>query len=100
MRIPKRFKLYGQTVDVELDPLLSSRDDVRGWAVYRESKIRLQTQGENNGFPASHIEQTFCHELVHYLFHCAGYPKDRMDETKVERVANLLHQALTTMEYE
>ena len=99
MQIPKRFKLLGQTIEVVENPSLGVTDDARGMAHYRMSKIEIQPNGENNPFPDSHIGHTFCHELTHFLFHLAGYPEDRSDEIKVDRIAGLLHQALTTMEY-
>ena len=99
-QIPKRFKLYGSTISVVFNPTLLHTDDARGVAVYRDHKIILQPVGEQNPLPATQVEQSFCHELVHFLFHAAGYPEDRADETKVERVSQLFHQALTTMEYE
>jgi hypothetical protein len=100
MQIPKRFKLYGQTINVGWDAKLLHSDDARGMAQYRDNKITLQSSGEHNPHPDTHTEQAFCHELTHYLFHLAGYPEDRADEIKVDRIAQLLHQALTTMEYE
>jgi hypothetical protein len=99
MQIPKRFMLFGQTIHVEFDPELLHRDDARGMASYRNNKILLQPSGEHNPVPPPCVEQVFCHELMHYLFHAAGYPEDRSDETKVDRLSNLLHQALTSMEY-
>jgi hypothetical protein len=100
MRIPKRFQLYGQTIEVVMDPTIGYNDDRGGAADYRNNTIHLQSPGEQTPLPQAHVEQIFCHELVHYLFDMAGYPDDRKDEIKVERISNLLHQALTTAEYE
>ena len=100
MRIPKRFQLYGQTIEVVMDPTIGHNSDCRGLADYRNNKIMLQLPGEQVPCPQSQIEQSFLHELVHYLFDMAGYPDDRKDEVKVERISNLLHQALVTAEYE
>lgn len=100
MRIPKRFKLYAQTIEVEYDEKLLHRDDARGMAFYRDCKIKLQPACDANPIPQGQIEQTFCHELLHFLFNAAGYTEDRADEEKVDRLAHLLHQALETCEYE
>ena len=100
MKIPKRFKLYNHTVSVNVDPALLHKDDARGMAHYRDSRIDLQPVSETNPHPATYMEAAFCHELVHFLFWHSGYADDRQDEVKVERIAQLLHQALTTMEYE
>jgi hypothetical protein len=100
LEIPKRFKLYGHTIEVEWDSMLAHREDARGLAVYREGKILLQPSTGSNPMPQSHIEQAFCHELTHFLFSMAGYEEDRANEEKIERVSNLLHQAFTTAEYD
>lgn len=100
MRIPKSFKMHGHKIEVVHDPQLLHKNDNRGEASYRESKIRLQPCTGDNPIPDSHIEESFCHELIHLLFHHAGYSKDRSDESKVWRLGLLLHQALSTMEYE
>lgn len=100
MNIPKRFQLYGQTIEVVEKPDLLHTDDCRGMAKYRDSRIELQSSSKDNPMPAAQVEQVFCHELVHFLFHMAGYTDDRGDEVKVERISNLLHQALSTAEYD
>ena len=97
MRIPKQFQLYGQTIEVIYDNTLDYVDGRRGEADYRRNRITLQAPGEMIPYPRSHLEQAFIHELVHFLFDMAGYDEDRRDEVKVERISNLLHQALTTM---
>ena len=100
MLIPKRFKLYGQTIEVVMVNTLDYDDGCRGQADYRNNQIKLQLPGEQITMPVTHQEQSFCHELVHFLFSMAGYDEDRKDEVKVERISNLLHQALTSAEYE
>ena len=100
MLIPKRFKLYGQIIEVVMINTLDYDDNCRGQADYRNNQIKLQSPGDQICMPPTHVEQSFFHELVHYLFNAAGYDEDRKDEVKVERISNLLHQALTTAEYE
>lgn len=100
MKIPKRFMLYGQSVEVGYDPALLHKDDARGLAIYRDNKIVLQSSSESNPIPQGQIEQAFCHELMHFLFNAAGYSEDRADEAKVDRLGHLLHQALETAIYE
>jgi len=100
MKIPKRFKLYGHTIEVVWDNTQCHDSDNRGLADYRNNRIVLQPNGDQVKYPQSLVAQAFCHELVHFLLDCAGYPDDRKDETKVERISHLLHQALSTAEYE
>ena len=105
MRIPERFKLFGQTIEVTHDPskFVEEKEGTYGYASYRENKIYLKA--------APHIskemqEQVFLHELMHFiLYHSEGSYKESKDsymhsnEWFVDLCSQLLHQALTTMEY-
>ena len=104
MEIPKRFKLFGQTIEVVFDPTLTHEKDWNGAASYRNGAIKLQPNSEHTPRKQDHIEQTFCHELTHYLLYAAnakaGDKYLHQDEDLVEIVGCLLHQALTTMEHD
>ena len=100
MKIPKRFKLFGQTIEVEMQDFLNDKTDCRGQAKYRENKIYLQIiDGKYYSRPTTNMEQTFCHELVHWIL---SMMHEKIDEDVkfIEIFSGLLHQALTTMEYE
>ena len=99
MKIPKRFKLHGQTIDVIFEHDLSYRNDTRGEARFRQNILALQRGSENSPIPQTHVEQTFCHELVHFLANAACIEDLNQDEAKVDLLGSLLHQALSTMEY-
>jgi hypothetical protein len=88
----------GQTIVVELSDKLIHNDNLVGCAVYRDNKIILQ-----QGTPAvpvikSQFEQTFLHELVHFILDAMGKSELRANEEFVDLFAGLLHQALTTGE--
>ena len=103
MKIPKRFRLLGMIIDVVLVPTLSHKEDVSGFAIYRQNKIEIQPCVDGCPRTPDQIGHTFCHELMHFIFYFAaeGEHKDlHRDELLVNRCAGLLHQALTTMEYE
>ena len=99
MEIPKRFKLFGQVINVTHSKTLIHRDDACGLCSYRDNLIILQAASDDNPLPASQIEQSFCHELMHRLFNDGGYADDRNNEDKVDMMGKLLHQFLTTAEY-
>jgi len=103
MKIPKRFKLFGQTIAVKFDPLLVNENDNLGQAVYRRSEIRLQPNTAAHPRNPDQIGQTFCHELMHHMLYAANAKKGdewlHKDEVLVDVLGSLLHQALTTMEY-
>ena len=104
MKIPKRFKLFGQSIEVEFDPTLNSERDWNGAASYRTNKIQLQPHSIQTPRNDSQIGQTFCHELVHHLLYAANAKEGEKwlhsDEVLVDLLGSLLHQALTTAEYE
>lgn len=100
MKIPKRFKLMGQTIEIVYDSTISDMDGCAGLAKYRWNQIVLQPDTNGVKRPLSKIEQTFCHELVHWIFYMASENKLRANEKLVDTIAGLLHQALSTMEHE
>jgi hypothetical protein len=105
MQIPKRFKLFGNTIEVlrKNADATEARDRV-GFASYRLNEIHISPSTENMPLKQDQVEQAFCHELTHFLFFNAdlknGDESLTRDEEAVDRVSKLLHQALTTMEYE
>lgn len=96
MQIPETFQLHGQTINVKLDSTLTNRTDNRGEALPRTNEIRLQCSSNSIPIPQTLIEQTFCHELVHFLLIHAESEKGD-DEKFVNLIGSLLHQALSTM---
>ena len=97
MKIPKRFKLFGQTIEVEFDSDLAFKDDDVGQACYRENKIKLQEPEKDR--PLEQIESIFWHEVVHFICFVLGYHDQRTDEAFVNRFGNAIHQIISTMEY-
>jgi len=96
MRIPKEFKLFGQTIKVKFIDKLVDEEDSTGQARYRGGKILIQKN--NNGVYRNkeQIEQTFLHELVHYILQKMGKRDLQNDEEFVDVFAGLLHQYETT----
>jgi predicted SprT family Zn-dependent metalloprotease len=106
VKIPKSFKLMGQTIEVtsrEKD-FIENNDRV-AFASYRANEIQLNPFM----FPIkqeSQKQHAFLHELVHFIIYYSGdtykAKTDYMhqDEGFIDLTANLLHQAITTMEYE
>lgn len=108
MRIPKRFKLLGHTVEVvDNDRLLSDRDWT-GAACYAESRIELLPPSAQCPRSESQYAQTFFHELSHFLLYYAGAAINHKlgdelahrNEEFVDLLGSLLHQAIATMEYD
>lgn len=107
MKIPVRFRLLGQTIEVKSDDAHYRDTDWEGSASYRRNEIKLQSNGPQIPLKPEMIEQTFLHELVHYICYQAGAAVNHelkkplhQNEEFVDLFAGLLHQTLTTMEYE
>jgi predicted SprT family Zn-dependent metalloprotease len=105
MNVPTCFKLFAQTILVEFDlTFFQDREGVYGYADYRRNRIILRPPSELVPVNKEQLEQTFLHELMHFiLYHVGNVPEDveylHQNEGLVDLSASLLHQALTTMEY-
>lgn len=100
MKIPKQFKLFGQTITVEYTNKLVTDNDSVGHAVYRENKIILQKATEGIPRAKEMIEQTFFHELFHLVFNFIGESELRDNEKLIDVISALFHQFICTSEGE
>jgi hypothetical protein len=100
MRIPTRFKLLGHTITVEYDHMLDGRNGCTGEARYTTNSIALQPNTDTFNRPTSQREHVFLHELTHHILNEMNEHDLRSNEKFVDVFSGLLHQALTTMEYE
>lgn len=107
MNIPKRFKLFGATIEVVENPKLQRERNWCGSSDYEQHRIELVPISDSYEASRAKFEQTFCHELAHFLCYGAGgvinHKLDgylHQDEEFVDLLGSLLHQAITTMEYE
>ena len=104
MKIPTRFKLMGQTIEVVWKDHLNQERNRKGEAHYWSNEIWLQRENDGMSARREMVDETFCHELVHWLMFFAGQDYCGKDMTDDEHLVGLLgcllHQALVTMEYE
>jgi hypothetical protein len=101
MRIPKSFKLHGQTIKVKYVTNLVYKQGAFGQAKYVENRIELQPNTKDVPVPYEQVEETFLHEMIHHILNHMGgkYESElKSDEEFVEGFAQLLHQGLTTQE--
>ena len=107
MQIPKRFKLLGHTIEVIENRKMLNERGWTGAAYYDECRLELLPTSDFKLVPESKAQQTFCHELSHFLSYYAGAAVNHklggdylhQNEEFVDLLGSLLHQALTTMEY-
>ncbi len=99
MKVPKEFKLFGETIKVVFDNTHCDKDRVYGTADVEQNIIYLQTENHGEKLPQSLIETTFLHELMHFIFDKLQYKDMSIDEKLIVQTSALLHQALTTADY-
>jgi hypothetical protein len=100
MQIPKRFKLLGHTVEVGEELSRYYEKGSYGACSYEGHWIKLVPPSEHHPITRTSLEQTFLHELVHMILYNTEQAALSDNEHFVDLFAGLLHQALTTMEYE
>lgn len=100
IKIPVKFELGGKTIHVECEDKMVDRDDCVGQASCRRNKIKLQTNNIGITRPQESIEETFFHELVHWVLEMMCEKELTQNERFVSNFAQYLHQAFKTAEYE
>jgi hypothetical protein len=99
MRIPKRFKLFGATVEVAFVEQLNMDNSAKGMASFRREAIFIQPSAACWPRSKVSIEQTYCHEIVHHILNALSEDELGANEKFVDTFASALHQVLTTAEY-
>ncbi len=98
MIIPKRLKLLGHTIEVTYRYDIFASDDLVGMAEYRTNTIQILPSSNARPRSQTQMEETFLHELVHFILFYMEEEDLRKNEKFVGLFSNLLHQALTTAE--
>ena len=96
MTIPKKFDLMGTTIEVEYNADMMLDEDMMGQANYRRNKIFIAPNTATFKMSKEQLEQTFLHELVHWIFHQLKYYDMKKNEDLVDQFAELLLQTLKT----
>jgi predicted SprT family Zn-dependent metalloprotease len=99
LKIPKSFQLHGQTIEVAYVDHIGSESGTLGEAHIAKNRIVLQNNASGFARSDSQIEQTFLHELVHFILIHLGQNELCDQEPFVDGFAHLLHQALSSMTY-
>ena len=100
MYIPKRFKLLGQTINVEFNNTRTDDMNALGMAKDSTNQIVLSSVHNVNQLPEESIEATFYHELTHQILYKMNEYELSKNEKFVGTFSGLLHQALKTFEYD
>lgn len=108
MKIPKRFKLLGHTIEVVENPELLLDRNWSGASDYDKCRIEMVPPSPHYPISDSRFLATFCHELMHFLLYYGGAGINHFLDGKyvhrqeefVDLLGNLLYQFLSTAEYE
>jgi len=100
MQIPKRFKLLGHEINVTESPADYYNLGRYGSCSFEGKVISMVPKSDSFPITQSSYEHTFMHELVHMCLYHTEQSELNKNENFVDAFAGLLHQALTTMEYE
>lgn len=100
MQIPKRFKLLGHTIEVIEAPGEYHDYNRYGATSYEGKWIKLVPPDKNHPITQGSLEHTFLHEVLHMCLYHTEKADLNNNEGFVDLLAGLLHQALTTMEYD
>lgn len=99
MKIPRKFKLFEQTIKVVKSDILES--DRGNWGLMSPHKnmITIQVKNKVNLMKKSMVEQTFYHELVHCILSQMQEKELGKNEKFVDVFASLLHQYEKTKKF-
>ena len=89
MNIPEFTWLMGMKITTEFDSTLCARKKLVGEADYRQQKIVL----DNSVCTQEILEQSYLHELVHWILFLMNRQELRNDEDFVDTFAHLIYQA-------
>jgi hypothetical protein len=99
VEIPTKFKLFGHTIEVDIDEDLEDRDSAQGIARFNKHKISVQCNKAAKR-ARTNMEQCYLHEVMHMVFDQLHYSKEMYNEQLIDQLASALHQVLTTSVYD
>jgi predicted SprT family Zn-dependent metalloprotease len=94
MVIPHNITIAGIDIKVELDNKLMMEKGIVGCAVYEQQKIIIDPTIDGLDV----LQQTFIHEVVHYILYVMGKQELRRDEEFVDGFAHLAYQIIKQLE--
>lgn len=100
MKIPKKFTLFGTTVNVVFENERMNDKKQYGESDYSQSKITLSTTVGVDKLSEGKIMDTFYHEKVHMILDTMNEKDLSCNEKFVDVFAKLLRQSDITAEYE
>jgi len=99
MEIPKSFKLFATTINVNYENERLSNESVIGECSYTDNSITLCSNYKGSELAASTIIDTFYHEKIHVILDAMGEHEMSKNEKFIEIFSRLLRQSDETVIY-
>ena len=96
MIIPSEIQLAGITIKTEASGIKVGGKRMIGVADYDLERIVIDLKAA----PIDSVNQTYIHEVLHYVLQILGYDEINSDEQFIDSVAHLLYQAIISAKYE
>lgn len=94
--IPSSFMLGGLTINIVRDDSMVCTKGIIGEARYTSQQICLDASVA----PLQSLEQSYLHELTHWIFYMMNEDELRNNERLVDLFAHFLYQAMVTAKFE
>lgn len=91
LKIPSGFQILGHKISVATSPVLNDYASAEGLYLHRDKTIVLQ-----EGLKDTYMMQTLMHEIMHCILEHMGESALSDNEDFVDKMAEALHQILTT----
>ncbi len=94
MKIPKTIQIAGKTIEVIFDDKLCDEINCWGQSRFNVGEILIQKKSDSIDRKKDHIEQTFIHEIVHWICEVLHHDELRKDERFTSQFSELLYQVI------
>ena len=98
-KIPKKFKLFANTIEVVVDNETTSNESALGLSDYTNSLISLCEIYKGVKLKKKSVRDTFYHEKVHMILDAMNEHKLSRNEQFVDVFSKLLRQSDESAEY-
>jgi len=99
MKIPKKFKLFGTTINIVWNNKRLHDMEAYGLEDYSRCEITLSNKNQNGKVSKDRIVDTFYHERTHAILNAMNETDLSRDENFVDVFSKLLRQADETAKY-
>jgi hypothetical protein len=99
MKIPKKFKIFASTINVNFDNVRLSNEGMLGDCSFIDNQINICSEYKGEKVSECSTIDTFYHEKVHIILDAMGESKLSKQEKFVEVFARLLRQSDESAEF-